>query len=224
MTRSDQREHILQVAAHVFAARGFHGASIRQISTAANVNVSMVNYYFGSKEQLLDAIFDRFFQELGGLLRSGGIALTDPERAPDPERIIRQLARHLPELLVPMICRNESFFRVVLGELVLNHPDHREMMARHLQAALPHLYGPLYDHFIAMARRGEPLRIGPRRIRLDIAGPAMGGMIFSHFLPGAVVPHVTGLEYGDDFLREYQQTLSGMILNALLGEMSGAAS
>lgn len=224
MPQVDQREHILQVAAQVFAARGFHGASIREISSTAKVNVSMVHYYFGSKEQLLDAIFERFFQELGGLLRSdeaGPTSASHPDPETDPGRVLSQMAVRLPNLLVPMIRRNETFFRVVLGELVLHHPDHREMIARHLQSALPHLYGPLYGHFMEMARRGEPLRVGPRKIRLDIAGPAMGGMVFSHFLLGAIVQRVTGLEYGEDFLQEYQETLSGMIVNALMGENSG---
>src|SRR6476646_2735695 len=55
----DKKDHILDVAERVFAELGYDGASIRQISGEANVNMDMLNYYFGSKEGLFLAIFER---------------------------------------------------------------------------------------------------------------------------------------------------------------------
>ena len=46
------RERILMVAALLFSENGFEGTSVRAICAKANVNVSLVNYYFGTKEQL----------------------------------------------------------------------------------------------------------------------------------------------------------------------------
>lgn len=47
---------IMHHALEIFAAKGFEGTSVRDIAKAANVNVSMISYYFGSKEKLLEAI------------------------------------------------------------------------------------------------------------------------------------------------------------------------
>ncbi len=53
-----KEENILLSAEKIFAERGFRGTSTREISKAANVNVSMISYYFGSKEKLFEKIFD----------------------------------------------------------------------------------------------------------------------------------------------------------------------
>ena len=53
---SDKQMQILNVAEELIAKKGFDGTSVRDISTAAKVNVAMISYYFGSKEKLLDAV------------------------------------------------------------------------------------------------------------------------------------------------------------------------
>lgn len=57
--KTDKKDHILDVAERVFSERGFDGASTRTISGEAGVNMAMLNYYFGSKEGLFLAIFER---------------------------------------------------------------------------------------------------------------------------------------------------------------------
>jgi AcrR family transcriptional regulator len=47
------RERILQVAERLFATKGYHATSVREIVNAANVTSPMLYYYFGSKEDLL---------------------------------------------------------------------------------------------------------------------------------------------------------------------------
>ena len=50
---------ILDAAEQLFASQGFHGTSVRDIAHAADVNIAMISYYFGSKEKLIEAIFLR---------------------------------------------------------------------------------------------------------------------------------------------------------------------
>lgn len=50
------QERILRVAAELFVLHGFKRTSIRSICEYAGVNVSMVNYYFHSKEELYLAV------------------------------------------------------------------------------------------------------------------------------------------------------------------------
>ena len=54
----DKKAHIMNHAIALFADRGFEGTSIRDLAHEAGVNVAMVNYYFGSKEKLVEAILD----------------------------------------------------------------------------------------------------------------------------------------------------------------------
>ena len=54
----DTKSRILRIAERLFAEQGFAGVSLRQLTTAAGVNLAAVNYHFGSKEGLLTAIFE----------------------------------------------------------------------------------------------------------------------------------------------------------------------
>ncbi len=53
------KERLLDSAEHLFSRRGFSATSVRQITAEANVNLAALNYHFGSKEQLISAVFAR---------------------------------------------------------------------------------------------------------------------------------------------------------------------
>src|SRR5262249_41420385 len=55
---ADSREAILTAARREFGARGFDGATVRAIATAAGVDPALVMYFFGSKEQLFLAAIE----------------------------------------------------------------------------------------------------------------------------------------------------------------------
>lgn len=56
---SEKQLVILETAEKLIADNGYDGTSIRDIAHAADVNVAMISYYFGSKEKLLQAIFEK---------------------------------------------------------------------------------------------------------------------------------------------------------------------
>ncbi len=58
MEFNEKQIDILLAAERLFATKGFDGTSVRDIANEANVNVAMINYYFGSKDKLLDTFFE----------------------------------------------------------------------------------------------------------------------------------------------------------------------
>jgi len=58
MEYNNKQLQIIGVAEKLFAEKGFSGTSIRDISQEADINVSMISYYFGSKEKLIEALFE----------------------------------------------------------------------------------------------------------------------------------------------------------------------
>jgi len=58
------KQRILEAAETLFARHGFAGASLRQVTSAANVNLAAVNYHFGSKDKLIEEVFRRRLDEL----------------------------------------------------------------------------------------------------------------------------------------------------------------
>jgi AcrR family transcriptional regulator len=53
------RERILRAAERIYAASGFHGMSLRDVTLLAGVNLAAVNYHFGSKDKLIFALAER---------------------------------------------------------------------------------------------------------------------------------------------------------------------
>lgn len=60
----DTRERILDAAESLFTEHGFDGTSMRQITGRAVVNLAAVNYHFGTKEALFQAVFQRRIDQL----------------------------------------------------------------------------------------------------------------------------------------------------------------
>lgn len=65
-----KEENILLNAEKLFSKQGFSGTSTREISKAADVNVSMISYYFGSKEKLYESIFEYRMKEGLGFVKT----------------------------------------------------------------------------------------------------------------------------------------------------------
>ena len=56
--RVDTREKIMQIATNLFAQRGFAGVSIRELTIAADVNISAISYHFHGKEGLYKEVIE----------------------------------------------------------------------------------------------------------------------------------------------------------------------
>lgn len=56
--RRDRREEIVEASLHLFATRGFHGTSMRDIARAAGIADGLIYHYFGSKRDLFRAIIE----------------------------------------------------------------------------------------------------------------------------------------------------------------------
>ena len=57
MAADHTRNAILSAAERLYAERGFADVTMRDIVTAADVNLSAVNYHFGSKDELIAELF-----------------------------------------------------------------------------------------------------------------------------------------------------------------------
>ena len=56
---ADTKTRILDAAEQLFMEHGFEATSLRSLTTAAGVNLAAVNYHYGSKEELFQAVLTR---------------------------------------------------------------------------------------------------------------------------------------------------------------------
>ncbi len=70
ITKPDKKEHIIAAAEKLFAMRGYDATSVRDICHEADVNVAMVNYYFGSKEGMFREMVEQKASFMRGKLQA----------------------------------------------------------------------------------------------------------------------------------------------------------
>lgn len=59
--KTDFKTALISTATRLFAERGLNGVSIRELSTAAGVSISMISYYFDGKEGLYSSVLQEQF-------------------------------------------------------------------------------------------------------------------------------------------------------------------
>ncbi len=104
----DKKDHILDVAERVFSEVGFDGASTRMISGEAGVNMAMLNYYFGSKEGLFLAIFERRIATFRSLL----VDINSDGQASPWQKVLKYV-----DMYVDRIFSNNCFQKMLYQEL-----------------------------------------------------------------------------------------------------------
>lgn len=113
MILSEKQIHIIDKSEKLFAEKGFDGTSIRDIAKAADINIAMISYYFGSKEKLLEAIVYYRISALKLLLNT----LTTEEINP-LEKINR-----LIEFYISRIHQNKTIYQIIHHEISNNKRD-----------------------------------------------------------------------------------------------------
>jgi len=90
----DTRSRILSAATPLFAKHGLNGVSIRDLASAAGVNMAMISYHFGGKKELYAEILKRQFE---GFRYIDAIAASDLPPLEKFEQYIRGTIRRYRE-------------------------------------------------------------------------------------------------------------------------------
>ncbi|PJG57664.1 TetR/AcrR family transcriptional regulator [Aeromonas cavernicola] len=114
MSKIDTKNRILDAAEVLFAERGFADTSLRLITSEAKVNLASVNYHFGSKKELIQAVLDRYLSlfmpnldaKLHGLLAQEQLTLlTLFESFVDPLMTLAAVRPNGPALFMQLLGR-----------------------------------------------------------------------------------------------------------------------
>jgi AcrR family transcriptional regulator len=146
----ETRTRILDAAEELFMQHGFEASSMRLLTSRAGVNLAAVNYHFGSKDALIEAVFRRRLDPMNAA-RIAALERLESDaagRALAPERIIRAFLR--PSLLMMEDARGggRSFIRL-LGR-TYTEP------AKPIRALLGQLHAPAMTRYKAAFERALP--------------------------------------------------------------------
>ncbi len=155
MSRADTKERILDAAERLFGAEGFHNTSLRGLTSAAGVNLAAVNYHFGSKEALLEAVFERRLVPLNRVRRERLEAVREAARR---DRVLPGAADVLRAFIEPTLhfCKMEpgaeSFLPLVGRALAEPDDTIRKIFLRHMEPLFLLLYETLCEALPRLSR------------------------------------------------------------------------
>jgi len=156
---ADQRARLLDAALECYATQGVRASSGRSIAAAAGVTPALVNYYFGSKEQLLMAVVsERLMPLLKGL--SAGIEAVGDE----PRELIAAFVRGIHAA----VARHPWLPALWVREILTEGGALRDLMFEHIGPQIPRR---LAERLAAARERGAlPRSIDPRLLVVSLVG------------------------------------------------------
>jgi AcrR family transcriptional regulator len=190
-TPLDPRQQILDAAIYLFARKGFSGTGVREIARRANTNIAMISYYFGSKRGILEAALDMFFQ------RYQEVAEQALEGDDPPEQKLRRLIRSI----VMVLQNNNDLVRIAFTELPYDVPEIADFKAERVKNI-----AAVFQHKLLPALEGRL----PRPIRIEIVGPAVIGMLISHFMLRPVLESAFNTSFDEAFYDQYAEKMADL--------------
>lgn len=149
MAQPDTVERILDAAEALFAEKGFAETSLRQITSKAQVNLAAVNYHFGSKKELIQAVFARFLDPFSASLTC---TLDERQLEQDTEQSLDALLELLIEqtlAIKPRSGQDLSTFMRLLGLAFTQSQGH-------LRRYLNERYSTIWRRYMALMQQAAP--------------------------------------------------------------------
>jgi len=187
------KERILQSAVTLFARHGFAGTGLRELAVAAGVNLAMINYFFGSKKELLKEILDIFF--------SGYLNIARKELAGGDD-LQTKLGRFIRSAIT-YFETHRDYLLVTITELPHDDPEIIEYRA---------IWGnkmiEVIDREICKPLAAETGNIIPP----TVFGPILTSTMASRFLFSPVLERIRPDEAVPVLQQEYSETISSLLL------------
>ncbi|HDZ57550.1 MAG TPA: TetR/AcrR family transcriptional regulator [Pseudomonas xinjiangensis] len=149
MAQSDTVERILDAAEQLFAEKGFAETSLRLITSKAGVNLAAVNYHFGSKKALIQAVFVRF---LGPFVSSLEQELDRQHLAGNTELTVEELLEMLVRQALAVKPRSGNDLSTFMRLLGLAFSQSQG----HLRKYLGEVYGKVFQRYMDLLLKAAP--------------------------------------------------------------------
>ena len=105
--KGDTREKIMKAAAAMFAERGYHSVTTREIAKAAEINPASIYYHFPSKEDILIKLYEFYTEKRR-------------KEAPDLDKLLRMAETHPPhEVLMQTEFHFDGDIREMLDQIIV---------------------------------------------------------------------------------------------------------
>lgn len=173
------KEQLLDAAEELFAESGFDGVGVREIGHKAGANSALINYHFGSKAGLYEAVIERRMTEGKEILASARAMVqssSDVELTPE---VVEVTLRTVLRNFVQHMQTRPAFVRLMTREVSAGFPVARRIVQRLMPLQ------PLAE-LITRAQETGVVRkdLDPRRVTFLMFGMHQHFLANAHALKG----------------------------------------
>ena len=194
------RDRLLAAARELFLKRGFAATSTRAIAAEADCNLSLIKYYFGSKEGLLREMLRVQYDAIGSEVRA-----RSDHAGPAADRLTEVIAS-----IAGRVDENRDLLRMMVRELsTAGSPVIQE-----IAGLVGKVQNPIIGLLEDARRRGEIRDVDPR-----IAGVTLAGMLMFYHLAYPVTSILVGPR-SPETLEALKNTVVRVFLHGVLNPPS----
>ncbi len=193
----EPKRRILQAAIKLFAAKGYNRVGVRELAETAHVGLSMINYHFGNKAGVLNAINNYFFSQY--IENAREILLKEDPIEVRFEKFIDKQVRFFksdPELVT-----------IALTEFPYNEPDVALQKTEYISEMIKNFQGEM--------TRQLPQKDGGQ-FPSEIIGPILLGMMAMHFIMRPVLEGLESVQLNDEFYERHIQIAKQIFLRGIM--------
>lgn len=194
-----KEEHILIVAEEIFAQKGFSGTSTREICKEAEVNISMISYYFGSKEKLYERIFEYRMKESQSFAK---------EIMDQPGVDEWQKMSNLVDQFMSRIIKLKSFYKIVQREQLRNNNCYIVEFLKTSKMSFLNFYKELFES-------GYKNGVFTKKPKLEFVHSTIAGSLFAGINGKDMYKEFFGQQDHADFDEKYYNGLKENLKNIL---------
>lgn len=189
------KERILETAIQLFAKKGYAAVGVREIAEKADVNLSMISYYYQGKAGILKIIFEEFHNRYAENLS----AAVDPSLQPD------EIMRKIVYNMVDFVRAHTDLTMVAFNAIPLDIPEITEMKVKKV-------------HFIIQTVSVLFGRLGfdPEDTMIFAAiGPSLLSSILAHFQFRSVQEKILNLKFDNAFYERYKEIMATVFIGGI---------
>lgn len=196
--KMDAKKRIMEAAARLFAEKSYGTVGVREIAKEANVNISMISYYFNGKVGILKAIVKSYLERFFAMF----------SESVDEKATLRDNVKNFFRNFIDLVRSDIDTAVVWFSELPNNIPEIVELKAESMSKSRE-----MVNKLLAQL----DLEFEEDRDLLSLIAPLIINMVFSYFITGPIIDSADKRDFDDNFADNYSDVLSTFCLQGIEG-------
>jgi AcrR family transcriptional regulator len=205
------KDRILDTAEVLFAEKGFHAVSVREITSAAGCNLASINYHFGNKDNLYLEVFRARVLPRAHRLRMSFRQILEKKPPRTPADLVEAMARAF--IQGPLTDEERRRHAQLMSKEMGKPSEAFELVVEQVMKPFLLDYGRLLQSIL-------PRPLSEERLMLSLFSILAMVLHFSFASP--VITRITGRSYNDEFKSQLVDHITRFSLHGIEGQIEEA--